>query len=122
MSHYLAGMAVPFDDMNQYPSDLLIKGEARLEGRPKEDLVVQTNGGVSQQVRWQGHVGNQMYRNEIRYYKSYTPYVQNGSHFNILLFLLKLALDASFLRAKFKRIFYLERDNQGLISIITKEY
>ena len=55
MSHHLAGMAVPFGDMNHYPSDLisrLIKGEARLEGRPKEDLVVQTkNRGVSQQLK-----------------------------------------------------------------------
>ena len=63
-------MAVPFGDMNHHPSDLisrLIKGEARLEGRNKEDLVVQTkNGGVSQQVQRQGHVGNKMSRNEIR--------------------------------------------------------
>ena len=71
MSHHLAGMAVPFGDMNHYPSDLIsrliIKGEARLEGRPKEDLVVQTkNGGVGQQVRRQGYVGNKMSRNEIR--------------------------------------------------------
>ena len=70
MSHHLVGMAVPFGDMNHYPSDLisrLIKGEARLEGRPKEYLVVPTkNGGVSQQVRQQGHIGNKMSRNEIR--------------------------------------------------------
>ena len=66
MSHHLAGMAVLFGDMNHYASDLnsrLIKGEARLEGRPKENLV---NGGVSQQVQQQGHVGNKISRNEIR--------------------------------------------------------
>ena len=38
---------------------------------------------------------------------------QNGRHLNILLFLFKLALDASFLSLKFKRIFYLERGNKG---------
>ena len=63
-------MAVPFGDMNHYPSDLIsrfIKGEARLEGHPREDLVVQTkNRGVGQRVRRQGHVGNKMSRNEIR--------------------------------------------------------
>ena len=39
MSHHLAGMAVPFGDMNHYPRDLisrLIKGEARLEGHPRK--------------------------------------------------------------------------------------
>ena len=38
---------------------------------------------------------------------------QNGRHLNILLFLFKLALDASFLSLKLKRIFYLERGNKG---------
>ena len=38
---------------------------------------------------------------------------QNGRHLNILLFLFKLAIDASFLSLKFKRIFYLERGNRG---------
>ena len=38
---------------------------------------------------------------------------QNGGHLNILLFLFKLALDASFLSLNFKRIFYLERGNKG---------
>ena len=38
---------------------------------------------------------------------------QNGRHLNILLFLIKLALDASLLSLKFKRIFYLERGNKG---------
>ena len=45
---------------------------------------------------------------------SYTLF-QNGRHLNILLFLFKLALDASFLSLKFKRIFYLERGNNGPI-------
>ena len=36
-------------------------------------------------------------------------WVHNGCHLNILLFLFKLALDASFLSLKFKRIFCLER-------------
>ena len=44
--------------------------------------------------------------------KKYTLF-QNGRHLNILLFLFKLALDASFLSLKFKRIFYLERSNKG---------
>ena len=39
----------------------------------------------------------------------------DGSHFNILSFLFKLALVASFLRAKFKIIFYLERGNEGYL-------
>ena len=38
---------------------------------------------------------------------------QNGRHLNILLFLFKLTLDASFLSLKFKRIFYLERGKKG---------
>ena len=38
---------------------------------------------------------------------------QNVFHSNILLFLFKLALDASFIRLKFKRLFYLERGNKG---------
>ena len=36
-------------------------------------------------------------------------FFQNGRHLNILLFLFKLALDASFLSLKFKRVFCLER-------------
>ena len=38
---------------------------------------------------------------------------QNGRHFTILLFACKLALVASFLNSKLKRIFYLERGNKG---------
>ena len=45
--------------------------------------------------------------------RQYTLF-QNGSHSNILLFLSKLALVASFLRAKFKSIFRLERGKEGL--------
>ena len=38
---------------------------------------------------------------------------QNGRHFSILLFACKLALVASFLNSKLKRIFYLERGYKG---------
>ena len=38
---------------------------------------------------------------------------QNGRHLNFPLFLFKLALDASFLSLKFKRIFYVEQGNKG---------
>jgi len=38
---------------------------------------------------------------------------QNGRHFSMLLFAYKLALVASFLSWKFKRIFYLGRGNKG---------
>ena len=38
---------------------------------------------------------------------------QNGHYFSGLLFALKLALVASFLNSKFKRIFSLERGNKG---------
>ena len=48
----------------------------------------------------------------VQVVNTYTLF-QNGRHLNILLFLFKLALDASFLSLKFKRIFYLERGNEG---------
>ena len=38
---------------------------------------------------------------------------QNGGHFSILFFSCKLALVASFLNSKFKRIFSLKRGNKG---------
>ena len=38
---------------------------------------------------------------------------QNGYHFSILLLVFKLALLASFLSSKIKRIFYLERGKKG---------
>ena len=38
---------------------------------------------------------------------------QNGRHFSILLFACKLALVASFLNSKLKKIFYLERGYKG---------
>ena len=43
------------------------------------------------------------------------PYTlfQNGHYFSGLLFAFKLALVASFLKSKFKRIFSLERGNKG---------
>ena len=41
--------------------------------------------------------------------------IPNGLHLNILLFLFKLAPDASFLSLKFKRIFYLERGNKEAV-------
>ena len=47
----------------------------------------------------------------IETHNQYTLF-QNGRHLNFLLFLFKLALDASFLSLKFKRIFYLERGNK----------
>ena len=53
--------------------------------------------------------------NEIRAVvtgKQYTLF-QNGRDFSILLFTCKLALVASFLNSKFKRIFSLKRGNKG---------
>ena len=38
---------------------------------------------------------------------------QNGRHFSVLLFSCKLALVASFLNSKFKRIFSFKRGNKG---------
>ena len=49
----------------------------------------------------------------IAFWNVYTLF-QNGHHFSILLFSLKLALVASFWNSKFKRIFYLKRGNKGL--------
>ena len=49
---------------------------------------------------------------KANYGKLYTLF-QNGYHFRILLLVFKLALLASFLGSKFKRIFYLERGKKG---------
>ena len=45
-------------------------------------------------------------------YITYTLF-QNGRHLSILLFSYKLALVASFLNSKFKRIFSFKRGNKG---------
>ena len=54
------------------------------------------------------HIAQQLYR------LSYTLF-QNGRHYGVILFSFKLplAIAASFLNLKFKRIFPLERGNKG---------
>ena len=52
-------------------------------------------------------------RNEMQTSVDQYTLFQNGYHFSILLLVFKLALVASFLSSKIKRIFYLERGKKG---------
>ena len=52
------------------------------------------------------------YKADTNFSETYTLF-QNGHYFSGLLFAFKLALVASFLNSKYKRIFSLERGNKG---------